>query len=230
ERDLGRRCVAGQAERMIELADLEGANSLAHDRLDRGFPARFDMQVLPEPLHALEPVVGQPWADLRLAVDALLQLAQCRDPGFDLGEFGLGFAQRVVRRRATRIVLLPLRTSLLELRSRFFFASLEFGQFGPGILERYRIELAQHGRIRRQPLAALLDAFKAFLRIALLEAAQLQAAADLGDFGLPGIERFARLAKPCLEGRRGFGEFLERLLEAGVARVGFLAGRTRVLE
>src|SRR5690606_13843430 len=101
---------------------------------------------------------------------------------------------------------------------------------GPGVLQFERIELAQGGGIGDEPLAPLLDPVEALLGIALLEAAELQPAADLGDLGLGGLERLARLADRVFEGRGGLGERLQRLLQHGVAGVGLLAGRARALQ
>src|SRR5690606_14023786 len=107
---------------------------------------------------------------------------------------------------------------------------LELGQPGAGVRRRDGIELAQRRRIGREALATLLDALEPLLRIALLEAAQLQPLADLGDTGLGALERVARFAHPAFEARRRFGEGLERLLESGMTGFGLLAGNPGGLE
>src|SRR5690606_35722581 len=81
-----------------------------------------------------------------------------------------------------------------------------------------------------EALAALLDPVEALLGVALLEAAQLEATADLGDLGLRGLQGLARLAHLVLVADGRFGKRLERFLERGVAGLRLLVGDAGALE
>ncbi len=115
ERDLGGCCVARQGGDRVEPFDLQRRHPLAQHRLDRGFPAVVDAQLLPQVAQPCQPVMLEPGLDLSLALHPFLQLAQRGEPGIELRGAGLGLAQRLLSRRTLVAGRVP---SVVGLRQR----------------------------------------------------------------------------------------------------------------
>jgi hypothetical protein len=85
ERHARRGRIAEEAARPVEVRDFQRAGTLAQDGLQRGLPAGFDVELLPQARELVELVLLQPGLDLALGLHPLLHLAQRRQARFQLG-------------------------------------------------------------------------------------------------------------------------------------------------
>ena len=85
QRQPGRRRVAEKSLDPVDVRHFERHGALAQHRFQRGFPALFDVQLLPQPRQRFEFVLVQPRLHLALGLHALLQLPEGRKARLEPG-------------------------------------------------------------------------------------------------------------------------------------------------
>ncbi|MNM39124.1 hypothetical protein D3C81_498940 [compost metagenome] len=85
---LGRWRIGKEGLGPVDIRQLQGRRAFAQDRLHGRFPARLDLQLLPQSRQGVELVLFQPWLDLALGLHPLLQLFQSGKTRFQLGVGG----------------------------------------------------------------------------------------------------------------------------------------------
>ena len=143
----GRR-VFGEGAGPVQAAHFHRGHAFAHGRFQRGFPARFDVQLLPQALQAGQLVLGQPGFQRALLLHVFLQLDQGGQAGLQARQ-ALHFGLRVALGAAALGVGLG-------------HAGFQLGQLALGFLELVLAcravagQLFQARRIRTMQLAQFL--------------------------------------------------------------------------
>ena len=221
ERELGRRRVGGEGAHGLEPADLERAHALAQRRLERGLPARFDVDLRPQPRQGVEAVLRQPGLELAFGLDLLLQRAQRVEARAQirlLRAFGvdavLPDAALVVQRRHLLAQLVEPRVGDREGRVGNGVLLLQFGQ-------PLRIGRGELMALGGEPVAARVELAVLVVEVAALGREHLNLLLHRGDLAALLVAGVLRRAQCVFQGR----QVARLLLGLRGQQLALLAGR-----
>ena len=168
EGQLGRRRVLLERPHGFHPTDFERGQALTQGGLQRVFPPVFDVHAGPQPLQAVEAVLGQPGLELAFGLHFVLQGTQGLEAGAEFGQasrlrlaVGLGRLAGVIERghRLGQLAQAGLDEALLFLTRLVLAAQIGQAQLVGG---------GQGLHLGAQALAALLDLARLFVEVARL--------------------------------------------------------------
>ncbi|MCY1216441.1 hypothetical protein D9M72_283140 [compost metagenome] len=203
KRQLGRRRVGQEGLDPVQVRHFQRGQLLAQHGFERVFPARLDMDLLPQARQLGQLMLGQPRLHLAVGLHVLLQLAQRRQARLQRGDGG-GFAVHARLRCAARFV--QARHALFGIGQHglgFLDQRFLLGQLGAGLLQAGFVGAVQALFFRRQAFAALFQLLQHLVGAALLRGFELQGLLGLHDAGALLVEQLLRVA-PLRFQRRQF--------------------------
>ena len=181
ERQARRWRIAGKGAHGLDAADLQRAHALTQRSLERVLPTGLHVDVRPQAVQAVQPMLDQPGFELALGLHLLLQGKQRRQARADIGllaRFGIHasllFAALFFQHR--RVLLQLMQASVGQL-----LRLLRGGGLAAQLLQALHIGSGQRTRLDRQPFAARLQRARLLFDVAAVRCQHVDLLLHLAD-------------------------------------------------